>query len=301
MDPEEQAALEAEAALAAAAEGGGPPPAPQDPPVDPPAGDPPAEPAPQDPPAGDPPADPPPAPQPRGSRTFEARIGELSADKRRLREENARLQAELARLRGGGDPPAEPPAGDPPPAEPQRTNFASQEEFNRAVAEEAERRAQVNEFNNRCNAVEDAGVALGEDRWKAAKRNLALLDDEGRIPFELLSVALETERPEQVLLQLGEDPDRAAALLRMTPTKRALEIAKMSTTPPAKPTAPAPAAGDPPVSRAPEPIEPIRGRSAPPERDTPTDADDDATWLRKRNAELQRRAIQQAELSRKLG
>ena len=267
MDPEEQAALEAEARLAAAAEG--------DPPADPP--------APETPPA------------PRGSRTFEARIGELSADKRRLREENARLQAELERTRRA-DPPAEgdpPPAADPPA--PERHNFSSQEEFQRAVREEAARQAEVNAFNTRCNAVEDAGVALGEDRWKAAKRNLALLDDEGRIPFELLSVALETEKPEQVLLTLGEDPDRAAELLKMTPTKRALEIAKM-TTPKAAPE-PTP----PPRSEAPDPVEPIRGRGAAPDRDAPSDQDDDATWLKKRNADLQRKAIKRAELERSLG
>lgn len=292
MDPEEQAALEAEARLAAAAEG--------DPPADPPAeGDPPA---PETPAEGDPPADPPAPetpPAPRGSRTFEARIGELSADKRRLREENARLQAELERTRRSAPPAGDPPAsGDPPAADPpapERHNFSSQEEFQRAVREEAARQAEVNAFNTRCNAVEDAGVAIGEDRWKAAKRNLALLDDEGRIPFELLSVALETEKPEQVLLTLGEDPDRAAELLRMTPTKRALEIAKM-TTPKA-----APALTPPPRSEAPDPVEPIRGRGAAPDRDAPSDQDDDATWLRKRNADLQRKAIKRAELERSLG
>jgi len=299
MDPEEEAALEAEARLAAAtgAEGETPPAEPpaegETPPAEPPAE---GETPPSEPPVSEPP------PTPRGSRTFEARIGELSADKRRLREENARLQAELARVWGsappatteGETPPVEPPAeGETPP---QRHNFASQEEFQRAVQEEARRQAEVAAFNARCNAVEDAGLALGEDRWKSAKRNLGLLDDEGRIPYEILSVALETDKPEQVLLALGEDPDRAAELLRMTPTKRALEIAKMSTAS-KTPSAPTP----PPRSEAPDPVEPIRGRGAAPDRDAPSDQDDDATWLRKRNADLQRKAIKRAELERSLG
>lgn len=286
MDPEEAAAAAAEAALASATAGGGDPPPQEETPTGQPAGDAPTaaeeQPTPQDPPAAEDP------PQPRGKRTLEARIGELSADKRRLAAENARLQAALS---ARGTPPA-PAEGEEPAQQPQ---FSSQEEFERAVQEEARRRTEVEAFNSRCNAVEDAGVALGAERWSAAKRSLGLLDDNGRIPYELLSVALETDHPEQVLLTLGEDPDRAAELLRMTPTKRALEIAKMSDkTPASKPTPP-------PRSSAPEPIEPIQGRGAAPDRSAPTDADDDATWLRKRNQQILQRQVAQAEVLRKLG
>lgn len=299
MDPEEEA-RQAEARLAALTNPPADPPAdtPADPPADP--QDPPADPPdPQDPPAdtpADPPADPqdPPAPD-RGSRTLAQRIGNLARDKRTLTERLALAEAEVARLRTpapGGTPPGDPPADpqDPPAPDPQRHQFRTREEFNAAVEAEAQRRADLAEWTRKCNAVEDVGVKLGQ-RWHAAKANLALLDDNGVIPFAILSVALETDAPDQVLLTLGEDPDRAAELLAMSPVKRALEIAKMAGTP--APKIPA-------RSAAPPPVDPLQGRGAPAAAAAPTDRDTDNEWLRKRNQELDNKRIAEAARQRSM-
>jgi hypothetical protein len=53
--------------------------------------------------------------------------------------------------------------------------------------------AAAEEFNARCNAVEAAGSKAFGDKWVQAKNDLALLDDHGRIPMDILQVALETE------------------------------------------------------------------------------------------------------------
>jgi hypothetical protein len=221
----------------------------------------------------DEPAPPAAAPAPRGSRTLEGRISKLAADKRAL-------QAEVARLKAAGTPAAaDQDQETAPPADgtaPQRSSFATQDEFDAAVDAAAAARIARQEFNRQCNEVEDKGSKLGA-RWDAAKRNLALLDDNGVIPYALLSVALETEDPSNVLLQLGEDPDRAQELLDMTPTRRAMEISKMSSQ-----KAPTP----PPASRAPPPVDPIRGRGAGGSESGPSDKDDDEAWLKKRNEQL---------------
>lgn len=308
MDPEEEA-RQAEARLAALTEPPADPPAdppledPQDPLADPPADPPELEANLQDPPA-DPPLEEPPPPR-RGSRTLEARIGGLAAEKRTLVAQLAEAEAELVRLRAaapGATPPGDPPSptGDPPQADPQRHEFRTLAEFNAAVQAEAQRRADLADWNRRCNAVEDVGAGqkdlvtgkvIGPERWAAAKRNLTLLDDNGVIPFALLSVALETDAPERVLLALGEDPDRAAELLAMTTVKRAMEIAKMS-----GPATPKPAAR----SNAPPPVDPLRGRGAPAAAAEPNDRDSDAEWLKKRNQAIDARRVAEAARQRSM-
>lgn len=230
----------------------------------------------------DPNADPDPeaeadAPRPvPGSDTFRGRISQLSADKRTLKQRLAEAEAENARLRAGGAA-ADPPVQDEPGA-PQRQQFATTAEFNAAVAAEATRRAATSAFNEKCNAIELKGSqAFGAAAWAEAKNALALLDDDGFIPMDLLAPALETDHPHRIILALGQDPDLADRLLRMNPVKRAMEIARMEVGPPPVPRRTA----------APPPVEPIRGRAPMGSSSAaPSDKDDDATWLRKRNAEI---------------
>ncbi len=214
-----------------------------------------------------------------GATTFQRRISQLAGDKRTLKQQLADAQAEVARLRAGqqADPPVD-PAAEPGGDAPQRRNFSTQAEFDAAVAAEASRRAAVSAFNSRCNDVEEKGSKSFGKAWSAAKEALSLLDDEGTIPSDLLLPALETENPHRVLLALGQDPDLAARLLAMNPTKRAMEIARMDL--PAAPTPPR-------RSNAPPPVDPIRGRAAPASSSAlPSDKDSDAEWLKKRNAQV---------------
>lgn len=298
MDPEEQRIAAEEERLRALAGGGGEPPAEGDDemststvptddttPTDDdiraaneagggtPNGDPPVD-EPADPPVDDEdPATAAPAPV-RGQSAFERRISQLAAKNRAKDAEIAARDAEILRLQAGGDPPAN-DDGALSPTTPQ-----TRAQFDAAVRAESTRLAAVAAFNEKCNAVEEKGAKLGA-RWVAAKNNLALLDDNGSIPMDLLAPALETENPHRIIMMLGEDPDRAAELLAMNPNKRAVEIAKMDLTEGRTPPPP------PRRSAAPPPPDPIRGRTPVGSASaTPSDKDSDAEWLRKRNLQL---------------
>jgi hypothetical protein len=84
--------------------------------------------------------------------------------------------------------------------------------------------AAAEEFNARCNAVEAAGSKAFGDKWVQAKNDLAMLDDHGRIPMDILQVALETEDPAQVLFELGRDLGKADELMAMPALKRAIAM-----------------------------------------------------------------------------
>jgi hypothetical protein len=107
------------------------------------------------------------------------------------------------------------------------------------------------------------------DKWAAAKANLGVLDDHGQIPTDLLTTALETDNPAQVLFQLGNNLDRAAELMAMTPAKRAIAMDRMAQAKPPERQR----------SNAPPPIDPINGRGG--GNDAPSDRDSDAEWHRK--------------------
>lgn len=162
--------------------------------------------------------------------------------------------------------------------------YASPADFDAAVQAEANRRAQADtasraqaEFDAACNAVytkAKSDAAMGE-HFDAAIQNLQQV---GFMNRDMLDIVLASDDAPKVLYELGADPDRAIALMQMTPAKRAIEIAKMSVPTPAKPT---------PLSNAPRPIEPVEGSARP--NGEPSDNDDDATWFAKRTAQLQRR------------
>lgn len=165
---------------------------------------------------------------------------------------------------------------------PQRADFKTRAEFEAAVEAAAERKAAerlaVQEFNKACNAVEAAGSKAFGDKWARAKAELAMLDDHGRIPMDILSVALETENPARVLFVLGNDIEKATELMGMTPIKRAIAMDKIASQKPAAPSA----------SKAPPPVEPLGGRGG--GNDRPSDRDSDEEWNRKEEARERRLA-----------
>lgn len=197
------------------------------------------------------------------------RLSATSAEKRRL---NEQLQATI-----------KPVADKEATAEgeqPAREDFKSKAEFDKAVEAEATRRANINAFNNRCNDVEDKGSKAFGTKWNAAKAQLGILDDEGRIPFDLLTTALETDDPAKVLFELGNDIEKATEFMAMTPLRRAIAMAKIADTKavPRK------------ESKAPPPVEPIGGKGGGDDR--PSDRDSDEEWNRKEEARERKLAEQ---------
>lgn len=165
---------------------------------------------------------------------------------------------------------------------PQRSDFKTKAEFEAAVEARAERlaeeRAAMREFNAKCNDVEAKGSKAFGDKWAKAKAELAMLDDHGRIPMDILSVALETDDPARVLFVLGNDIEKATELMGMTPIKRAIAMDKIASSKPAER----------PASRAPAPVEPLGGRGS--RDDRPSDRDSDEEWNRKEEARERRLA-----------
>jgi hypothetical protein len=209
----------------------------------------------------------------KANKALGKRISALSKDKREL---HAKLQENIREV-PKDDAEA---AGDD--EQPQRSDFKTKAEFDAAVAAAADRvaaeRLAAQEFNRQCNAVEAAGSKAFGDKWPKAKAELAMLDDHGRIPIDILSVALETENPARVLFVLGNDIEKATELMGMTVTKRAIAMDKIASQKPVERQ----------QSRTPAPVEPLGGRGA--RDDRPSDRDSDEEWNRKEEARERRAA-----------
>lgn len=192
-------------------------------------------------------------------------------------------EAELARLKAAAQPAPTPTAADTQAAQEQAPagGYKSPAEFDAAVQAEAARRAQSEaaaqaqaEFDAACNAAYTKGKAdptIGAD-FDTAVGNLQQV---GFMNRDMLDIVMATDDPPKLLFELGSDPDKALALMQMTPAKRAMEIAKMAIPAKATPT---------PLSRAPRPVDTVEGSARP--NGAPSDNDDDATWFAKRNAEV---------------
>jgi hypothetical protein len=219
------------------------------------------------------------------------KLADASFAEREARREAKRLADEVAALKAAAAPKpdaATPTAADAdnaraaaPDPNAQFGGYRSQADFNAAVTAEASRREAVasaaraeNEFNDRCNTAYSKGKAAFADEFDAAVANL---NSVGVMNRDVLDLVLETEDPAKVLFELGSDPDKAASIVAMAPARRAIEIAKLSVaTPPKK--APTP------LSNAPRPIGTVEGSAR--VSAGPSDADDDETFFRKREAEL---------------
>ena len=203
----------------------------------------------------------------KANKALTQRLGAVAKEKREL---SAKLQESIREV------PKE--DGGKPEDAPQRSDFKSKKDFDDAVATHAQMLVEQQEFNRKCNAVEAAGSKVFKEKWAGAKANLAVLDDHGRIPPDILSVALETEDPARVLFVLGNDLEKATELMGMTPIKRAIAMDKIASQKPAPRQ----------TSRAPAPIDPIGGRGD--VDDKPSDRDSDEEWNRKEELRERRAA-----------
>lgn len=224
------------------------------------------------------------------------KLNAAEAEKRIADREVKRLADELAALKA---PKAEPAAATPADDAAARAGapaggYKTKTEFDAAVLAEANAReansraaAARASFDAKSNTTFQKGGTEFGDGFKDAISNLHQV---GLLPYadpagnvhnnEILEMVLATDAPEKVLYELGSDPDRAAAIVAMSPQARAIEIAKLSLAAPKKAT---PAA----LSNAPRPITPVDGSAR--VSAAPSDNDDDETFFRKREAELNAR------------
>lgn len=191
-------------------------------------------------------------PEPEKEPWQKVRFAELT----RQRHE-AERRAELAERRY-----AEAQARLKPPADPNVVQPPGEKLYTKADLErEATQRAETIAQQRMQNAALERIKGAGESEYTPAAFNAAcntLADLGANDKPEFLALVTDLPNGHEVLHRLGNDPDEAMRILRMPPLKMAAAIGQYSAKPATpKPAAPAPAPK--PVSKAPEPISPIRG------------------------------------------
>lgn len=209
----------------------------------------------------------------------QARINELTRKRHEeVERANARAQAaeaELTRLRQAQtDPNAQ-------TSQSQDVQPVSAHDLAEILANQ---RLEKIRFDERCNNLVNQGKQELGEKFEEAMGNLgslgAFFEQDARtgqqVPTSFTQALLESDKAPAVLAHLGQNKQEAARILSLTPMQQAREIGRIE----AQLATPKP----PPVSSAPAPVTPVgSGASA---VDGPSDKDDDATWLKKRNEQL---------------
>lgn len=184
--------------------------------------------------------------KPKQTPWFQRRIDELIFRSNEAQQRAQRLEAELDGIRKAATTP--PPSEDPAAAKPALSEADVDRRANEKAQQIAEGIAAKREFDNACNGVFEKGTKDYAD-FDSALSNFRLL---GGLPPTLVEAAIESGEAPKVLYELGKNPDEAARILQMSPTRMAVAVAKLAAKQPPPPPAP-------PVSKAPSPIKPLAG------------------------------------------
>ncbi|MFM0638073.1 hypothetical protein PQQ63_15330 [Paraburkholderia metrosideri] len=164
----------------------------------------------------------------------------------------------------------------------QQAQPLTQAEIDRRIDERAVQVVTRREFDAKCGALVDNGEKeFGADFDKAIKTLgslQAIVDEKGEFT-DFARAIVDTEVPHKLMKHLGDNPDEAARILLLPPLQQAREIGRLevrlSTQPAAEPN----------VSKAPPPPSHVGSRNTA-NSSTPSAKDDTATWMRKRNAQV---------------
>lgn len=189
---------------------------------------------------------------------FQRRIDQLTAEKweerrvvENLKKQTTDLLSQLAEARKSGQVP---PVATPPATAtsqpntlttPPITQNPSEAEINAMAEKRADEISRQRSFNKACNDIAEAGKGEFGD-FDQKLRTFAML---GGIPTPLLETITEMPNAHKILYNLGSDPDLAERVVKMTPVKQALELARLENAL-TKPVARQ-------VSSAPTPVQPI--------------------------------------------
>lgn len=190
----------------------------------------------------------------------EKRLAEITRQRHDAERRAQALESELAIYRQGTQPA---PDGQPqPPQQPSADPYAIAQQI-----------ADERVFNEKCNGIYEDGKKAFPDFDNALRTYQAI----GGFNQNFIEAAMETGKSAQVLYELGKNPDEAMRIMALSPVKMGIELSRMADkigkTVAAKP-----------ISQVPPPITPVDGAAR--VSDAPSDADDDATWIAKRNAQL---------------
>jgi hypothetical protein len=163
------------------------------------------------------------------------RIDQLTREKHEEKRQREALEAQLRQL------------------QPQTEHQPGQQMTPDQIRAEAKRLIQQEKFDEACNSVFDAGKKEFSAEWDSSLRTFQML---GGAPAEFLEAVTAMDNGHKVLHALGQDPEAAERVLSLPPLRMALELARLEAkvaqaTPPKQ------------VSKAPAPITPVGGKSAP--------------------------------------
>lgn len=207
------------------------------------------------------------------AKRYEAERKALAAEEGKNAAERANAEL-LAKLAGGQTPDPNKPAT-PSPA-------LNEADIERRVLEKAELIAKANEFTKTCNNVAETGKKQFTD-WDDAIKNLGLVGALGQnVNPAFLETAVELKDPHRILHYLGKNLEEAEKIIKMPPTRMAMEMARVEAMLHA-PSAPAPA---PAISNAPAPVIPVGGAAKPgnPDINDPTTSSED--WFKLRAQQI---------------
>jgi hypothetical protein len=172
---------------------------------------------------------------------MQRRIDKRTADVYRERAEKELLARRIEELERKQ---AKPEDGDQPPSE---------KDIESKALTLAQQIAQQQEFAKTVQSVVKAGSALPKftEACNTLNEELPFYDNKGK-PTPFLTAVIEFDAPEKLLHHLGTNPDLAAELADLTPTRlvRRLDAIERELTEKAKPK----------TSNAPKPLEPVRAQ-----------------------------------------
>lgn len=201
---------------------------------------------------------------------LEKRFSEITqkardAEEKANREAEARVKAEkeLQELRSKLQPPVE----DEELKEPNREDYTDAFEYAKDLADYAAKNAikqrDLEEQQKRANAEREVVITNWQKQLEAARAELPDFDDmlastDAVVPDHIRDAIIESDVGAKVLYHLADNPDIAAKLTEMSPAKAYVELGKLIATFGTKPQVEQVAK----VSKAPQPITPVKGASA---------------------------------------
>lgn len=216
------------------------------------------------------------------AKRYEAERNAATAEAARLKSESEK--SELQRMLEAKTPSPSPAPANTPPA-------LTQEQIDQLVLEKASQIAAANDFNKACNTIAETGKKEFKD-WDDSLKNLGLVGAVGQnVSPEFLETAIELKSPHKVLHYLGQNLEEAERIIKLSPKKMALEMARVE----AQLNAPAPVAAAAPISSAPAPVIPLAGAAkagAPVDINDPNASMEDWMILRQKQQDERRKRYQ---------
>ncbi len=195
----------------------------------------------------------------------DAKIADAESKAKTAKEALEKAEREASELRMKYEPPKTDEVG----PEPQPEQFSSVAEYTKAIKDWT---ADVTRKEDRANQAREASSKAWNERIALAKKDIPdyaekIAASEVKVSDHLRDAIVESEIGPRILYHLAENPDVAADLGKMTITKMLREVGKLEATlgSTEKPTPKSEEKTTPlaEVSKAPAPITPLKGASAP--------------------------------------